>query len=353
MVKKIKIGKKIISTKSPVFIIAEAGVNHNGDLDLALKLIDAAAKAGADAVKFQTFKASQVVTAQGKMAEYQKKNIGKIRSQIEMIRNLEIDDKWYPRLIKHCQDKKIIFLSAPHGHIESADLLKKYGVCAYKIASGDLNNRPLLEYVARFKKPIILSTGMANMREVKEAMSWIKRAGNSKVIVLHCTTNYPCLHSEVNLAAMQTMMKKLNGTLIGYSDHTKDDQTSIMAVLLGARIIERHITLNKELPGPDHKASLNPQEFEKFVSAIRNIPKIMGSSLKNPTKSELQFLPTIRKSIVAKKNIRKGEKLTTENLTVKRPGTGLSPKYFSRILNKTANVDIKQDTLINEQMIDN
>ncbi len=346
MKKTIQIAGKTIYPQSPVFIIAEAGVNHNGRLDLALKLIDAAAKAGADAVKFQTFKAEQVVTAQGEMAEYQKRNIGKTESQIEMIRKLEMGDAWYPHLIKRCQEKKIIFMSAPHGHIESANFLKKFNMTVYKIASGDLVNRPLLEHVARFDKPMIISTGMANMQEIREAIGWIKKAGNKKIVVLHCTTNYPCPPHEVNLAAMQTMMREFPDILVGYSDHTEDDQVATMAVALGACVIEKHLTLDKNLPGPDHLASSDSQEFKMLVEAIRNVPVILGNPIKRPNASELKVIKLIRKSIVSTTSIQKGEKFTENNLTIKRPGNGIPPKHFRTILGQRAKRDIANDVLL-------
>lgn len=347
--KSIKIGRKTISTGSPVFVIAEAGVNHNGRLDLALKLVDAAAEAGADAVKFQTFKAEQVVTAQGEMAEYQKRNIGKTESQIEMIRKLEMGDDWYPPLIKRCKERKIIFMSAPHGHIESADFLKKLDMAVYKIASGDLVNRPLLEHIARFGKPMIISTGMANMHEVKEAIGWIKKAGNHKIIVLHCTINYPCPLAEVNLAAMKTMMREFPDVLIGYSDHTEGSQVATMAVALGACVIEKHLTLDKNLPGPDHKASSNPQEFRQAVEEIRNVPIILGNPVKQPNKSEYNVVKIARKSIATIAPIKKGEKFTENNLTIKRPGNGIPPKHFKTILGQRAKRDITKDVLLRKK----
>lgn len=343
---KIKIGHKLISPAAPVFIIAEAGVNHNGKLGLALKLIDAAANAGADAVKFQTFKAEQVTTAQGEMAEYQKHNLGKTESQIEMIRKLEIRDSWYPTLIKRCRERNIVFMSAPHGHIPSADLLKKFKLPVYKIASGDLTNRPLLEHVARFGKPMVISTGMAELAEVKEAVKWVKTVGNNQIIILHCTTNYPCLPDEVNLAAMQTMARELPGVLTGYSDHTEGSQTSIMAATLGACVLEKHLTLDKSLPGPDHKASADPKEFKKFVQAVRNVRIITGNPQKKPSKREYNVIKIARKSIATITAIKKGEEFTDQNLTIKRPGNGIRPKYLRAILGKKAKRAIANDVLL-------
>lgn len=342
----IKIGSKIISAKSPVFIIAEAGVNHNGRLDLALKLIKAAAQAGADAVKFQTFKAGEVTTAQNKMAEYQKRNIGKKQSQLAMIRELEIPEHWYPKLIKYSQKLGLIFISSPHGHIESADLLRKFKIPAYKIASGDLTNRPLLEHIASFGQPMIISTGMATVPEIEEAVGWIKKAGRPKIAILHCTSNYPCPTEEVNLKAMQTISQKLPGVLIGYSDHTEGYQVSVMATLLGAKIIEKHLTLDKKLAGPDHLASSDLEEFKTLVKAIRQVPVILGKPAKKPTANENKIIAITRKSLITKNPIKKGEKFTSQNLTVKRPGYGLPPKLYKKVLGRTAKRDLASETIL-------
>lgn len=341
---KIKIGNKLIGRNKSVFVIAEAGVNHNGKLNLALKLIDAAKDAGADAVKFQTFKAEDVVTAQGKMAGYQKKNTGKSESQLAMIKKLEIRKGWR-KIANYCKKKNIIFLSSPHGGFNSVDLLESLGVPAFKFGSGELTNLPLLEYAAKLNKPIILGTGMATMEEIKKAISCIKKTGNNKIIVLHCTTNYPCSFNEVNLRAMQTMMRELN-VLTGYSDHTLSTQVPIMAATMDACVIEKHFTLSKKMPGPDHIASLEPEELKKMVSEIRNVEVILGKNKKGPVRSELQYIPLVRKSLVALKNIKKGELLSKNNIGIKRPGTGLAPEMYSRILGKKAKRDVGKDDLI-------
>ncbi len=342
---RVKIRDKLIDLNGPCFIIAEAGVNHNGRLDLALKLVDEAARAGADAVKFQTFKAEQVVTKQGKMAEYQKKNIGKKESQLEMLKKLELKEEFYKPIIRHCKQKNIIFLSTPHGSFEAVDFLQKLDVPAFKFGSADLTNLPVLKYAAKFKKPMILSTGMAIMKEVKEAIKCIRKTGNNKIVVLHSTTNYPCPFNEVNLRAMQIMMKELD-VLVGYSDHASGIQVSLIAVSLGACLIEKHFTLNKSMKGPDHKASIEPKELKEMVKQIRNTEEILGSLIKKPTKSEIPMMKTVRKSIVSLKDIKKGEKFTKNNIGIKRPGTGLEPEYYFTILNKKAKKDIKADELI-------
>lgn len=348
----IKVGKHKIGLNQPVFVIAEAGVNHNGRIDLALKLIDAAVWAGADAIKFQTFRAEQVVTVGGKMAEYQRRNLGTNKSQLAMLKELELKEKHYPELIKRAQKKNIILFSTPHGGSVSVDFLQSLGMPAFKFGSGDLTNLPLLQYTAKFKKPMIISTGMATLAEVKEAVSVIKKAGNNKIIVLHCTTNYPCPLDEVNLRSMQTIMKEIR-TLVGYSDHTSDAQASLMAVTLGACVIEKHFTLGRSLPGPDQKASMEPTEFKQMVEQLKNINSILGSSVKKPAKNELQYLPMVRKSVVAARDILKGEQFTKENLTIKRPGTGLPPRYYFKIIGATAAEDIKIDTLIKKNHFKN
>ena len=347
MVKEIKIDNKLIGGKYPAFVIAEAGVNHNGSLEIALKLVDAAAAAGADAIKFQTFKAEDVVTKAGKMASYQLKNIGKAMSQIEMIKGFELKESFWSLIIDRCKKNKIIFLSTPHGGFHSVDLLQSLGIAAFKIGSGDLTNLPVLKHAASLKKPMILGTGMATLEEVKEAIDCIKSVGNNQIIVLHCTTNYPCPLDEVNLKAMLTMKSKL-GVLVGYSDHTQGIQIPIMAATLGACLVEKHFTLDKNMPGPDHKASLEPNELKNMVDSIRNIPMIFGSEIKKPNVSEMPMIKTVRKSIVATRNIKKGEIFSQQNLSIKRPGTGIHPKHFYKIIGRVAKKNIGDDKLIKE-----
>jgi len=364
MIKKIKIGNKFIGEKEPVFIIAEAGVNHNGKLAAALKLIDAAAAAGVDAVKFQTFRAENVTTGAGEMAEYQKKNIGKNESQLMMLKKLELPEDFYPSLINRCREKKIIFLSAPHGGFQSVDFLENLKIPAFKIGSSDLTNLPLLEYAAKFNKPMIISTGMATLAEARQATEVVKKAGNNNIIVLHCTVNYPCPLNEVNLRAMAKLEKELK-VFVGYSDHTEGIKISIAAVVLGARLIEKHFTLDKNLPGPDHKASLEPAELSELVRQIRKAEKrlaggenpkslikelkvqpSLGSGIKKPFPSELKTMKIGRKSLVARLNISKGTEILGEMLDIKRPGTGLEPKYLKMVVGKIARKNILRDALI-------
>jgi N,N'-diacetyllegionaminate synthase len=350
MNKTIKISGKTIGEKSSCFIIAEAGVNHNGKLDLALKLIDQAASSGADAIKFQTFKAVDVTINQNKMADYQKKNLKYKKNQIEMLRDLELPDSFYPTLIERCKKKRIIFLSTPHGGENSVDFLEKYDLPLYKIGSGDLTNLPFLEYISKKKKPILLSTGMSYLNEVIEAVKIINKF-NKNLVLLHCTTNYPTLLEEVNLKAMQTMQKKLN-VLIGYSDHTSNLFVPSIAVAMGACVIEKHFTLDKSMLGPDHAASIEQGEFKKMVDMIRETEKIMGEGVKKPTKSEIKTAKIARKSIVAIIDIKKGDLLTKKALYIKRPGTGILPKYLNNLIGHQVKGDIPHDSLIRKESVE-
>lgn len=350
MTELIKIADKKVGIGQPVFVIAEGGVNHNSRLDLALRLIDEAAKVGADAIKFQTWRAEQIVTRSGKMADYQKRNTGKEESQFEMLKKLELKEEWYPALIKRAKQKGIILLSTPHGGFESVDLLVKYNFLAFKFGSGDITNLPLLEYAAKFKKPMLISTGMSNMSEVREAVETVRAAGNDKILVFQCTTDYPLALENVNLRAMETIRKEL-GVLVGYSDHTLGEQVPIMAATLGACMIEKHFTLSRKMKGPDQIASTEPDEFAELVVRLRNVPLILGSGIKQSLPIEEQYKKVARKSLVAQQDIKKGEKLTGDNIAVKRPGDGILPKYYKRLLGKVARKDILQDTLLSKDMI--
>jgi N,N'-diacetyllegionaminate synthase len=326
-----------------VFIIAESGVNHNGNINIAKKLIDTAVEAGADAVKFQTFKAENLVTKDAPKAEYQKETTGN-GNQFEMLKKLELSFEDHIILKKYCDEKKIMFLSTPFD-FESVDLLEKINMPIYKISSGDLTNSPLLKYIAKLNKPMIVSTGMANLGEVESAVNAIKETGNGKISLLHCTSNYPTDYVDVNLNAMLTM-KSAFMLPIGYSDHTIGIEVPITAVAIGAKIIEKHFTLDKNLEGPDHKASLNPEEFKQMISGIRNIEKAFGNGIKKCNSSEENTRRVARKSIVAKVDIRKGEIISYENITFKRPANGLSPIFIDEIIGKAAICDIYEDELI-------
>jgi N-acetylneuraminate synthase/N,N'-diacetyllegionaminate synthase len=349
LVRDIKIGSKIIGENKPTFIIAEAGVNHNGDIRKAKKLVDAAKKAGADAVKFQTFKAENLVTETADMADYQIKNIGKKETQLQMLKKLELSHEDFHELKKYCDKKKIIFLSTPHSY-DAIDFLEKI-VPAYKFGSGDLTNIPSLTYTAKKGKPMILGTGMATIEEVKQAVNTIKQKGNNQIIALHCTTNYPTPFEETNLNAIKTMKEKLD-CIIGYSDHTLGTIASIIAVSIGAKVIEKHFTLDKKLPGPDHKASLDPEELTEMIKEIRNTEKILGKSDKKPTEKEKQIMKLVRKSVVAKEDIKRGTRIRESMLIIKRPGTGIPPYKTDKIIGKKAKKDIKQDEILKFDMVE-
>lgn len=327
-----------------VFIIAEAGVNHNGSLELAKKLIDVASKAGADAVKFQSFKAENLVTKKAEKAEYQIKNMNSEESQFQMIKNLELDYKDHNLLKTYAESKNIMFLSSPFD-LESIELLNNLGMEIYKIPSGEITNIPYLRKIGSLKKKVILSTGMATLGEIENAINILQDNGTDDITVLHCNTEYPTTMENVNLTAMNTI-KKAFKVDIGYSDHTLGIEVPIAAVALGARVIEKHFTLDKNMIGPDHKASLEPSELSDMVKAIRNIEVALGNGIKAPTESEIKNKDVARKSIVAKRYIKKGETFTVDNLNIKRPGNGISPLFWDYILGKTAKKDFNEDELI-------
>jgi len=331
------------------FIIAEAGVNHNGSIDIAKKLIDVAVGAGADAVKFQTFKADKVVTATASKAKYQIENTGTDETQFEMLKRLELSIGAHKELFSYCNKKNIIFMSTPFDE-GSADMLDNLGMTIFKIPSGEITNKPLIQHVAGKKKPIILSTGMSYLGEVEKAINWInevwdKLSKKSQLTLLHCTSNYPSKVSDCNLLAMKTMEKSF-GLPVGYSDHTLGIEIPIAAVALGARVIEKHFTLDRNMEGPDHKASLEPGELNNMVKAIRNIEKALGNGQKRPSSSEFQNKAIVRKSIVAAKGIKEGEFFTDENITAKRPGTGICLMEWDKIIGKRAKKDFFVDDLI-------
>lgn len=328
-------------------IIAEAGVNHNGDIAKAKALIDKGAEAGVDFVKFQTFKASNLVTKQAKRAAYQDKNTQDNDSQYEMLKKLELSQAVHQELIDYCTKKGVQFLSTGFD-FESLEFLAGLGITIAKIPSGEITNLPYLRKVATLFPEVILSTGMANITEIKDAVKVLTDNGVSKdkITVLHCNTEYPTPMEDVNLKAMLHIQREL-GVPVGYSDHTLGIEVPIAAVALGATVIEKHFTLDKTLPGPDHKASLEPEELKAMVSAIRNIEKaIGGSGLKEVSKSEAKNKPIARKSIVATKAIKKGDLFSVENLTIKRPGTGISPMQWDEVIGKTAKKDFEEDDLI-------
>ena len=332
-----------------IFIIAEAGVNHNGSIDTAKKLVDAAVLAGADAIKFQTFKAENLVTKNAPKAEYQKLSTGD-GNQFQMLKKLELSIENHLILKKYCEEKNIEFLSTPFD-FESVDLLEKIGVKYYKISSGDLTNIPLLQYVAKLKKPMIVSTGMANLGEVEIAVSAIQKYMNKDLYLLHCTSNYPTRYEDVNLNAMITL-KNAFKLPVGYSDHTVGIEVPIAAVAMGAKVLEKHFTLDRNMEGPDHKASLEPDELKNMVDSIRNIEKAFGDGIKRCNKSEENTRKVARKSIVAGKNLKKGDKLCSDNICFKRPENGVSPIYTNLIINRRLTKDLKKDDLITFDLIE-
>lgn len=321
---------------SHVFIIAEAGVNHNGDIKLAREMIDVAAKTGVDAIKFQTFKAENLVRADAIKAEYQKKSTDEAESQLDMLRKLELSFEDFQNLKNYCSEKKIVFLSSPFD-IESAQFLRSIKMDIFKLPSGEITNVPLLRYVGSLNKKVIISTGMASLGEIEFALHNILDAGTEKanVSILHCNTEYPTPFADVNLKAMCTI-KEAFRVDVGYSDHTDGIEVPIAAVALGAKIIEKHFTLNRQMPGPDHLASLEPDEIKRMVESIRNIEAALGDGRKIPSRSETKNKLIVRKSITAARLISKGERLTSENLTTKRPADGISPIFWDQLLERKA-----------------
>ena len=327
-------------------IIAEAGVNHNGDIKLAKKLIDVAVNAGADFVKFQTFNADRLATHAAKKAEYQAQTTDRNETQHEMLRRLELTPAMHHELIAHCKMRKIGFFSTGFD-IESVDFLASLGQNLFKIPSGEITNLPYLRHIGRLGKPIILSTGMSNMPEIESAIKALEQAGTprSKITVLHCTTEYPTPMCDVNLRAMQSIQTELS-VAIGYSDHTLGIEVAVAAVAMGATVIEKHFTLDRTLPGPDHKASLEPVELKTMVSSIRNIELALGDGVKQLAPSEAKNILVARKSIVASKDIQIGEKFSAENLATKRSGVGISPMRWDEVIGLTANRNYASDELI-------
>jgi len=332
--------------KKKITIILEAGINHNGSLKRAKKMIDIASKAKADYVKFQTFVADELVTKSAPKANYQKNNTKKQETQYMMLKKLELSEKDHIQLIQYCKKKKINFLSSPFS-IKSFNLLRRLGLKIIKIPSGEINNYPYLKYIGKFNKKIIISSGMSNLIEIKDAVKILTRAGTlkSNITVLHCNTEYPSPIQDINLNAMLTIKKKL-GLKVGYSDHSLSRMVPIVATTLGAQIIEKHFTMNKNLPGPDHKASLNPSEVFQMVEDIKEVEKILGSYVKKSTSSEKKNIKIARKSIVAKTSIKKGEKFSEENITTKRPGYGISPMRWNKILHKISNKNYKKNDIL-------
>jgi N,N'-diacetyllegionaminate synthase len=329
---------------SRVFIIAEAGVNHNGSLDLALQLVDAARASGADAVKFQTFRAELLATRSAHKASYQERTTAKEESQFEMLQRLELDAAAHERLIDHCREIGIQFLSSPFDN-QSADLLYKMGVSLFKVPSGEITNFPFLRHLAHMGRPLILSTGMSTIGEVEEAVHVLQTEGASQLTLLHCVTEYPAPYEEVNLRAMQTL-KSAFGLPVGYSDHTPGIEIAVAAAALGAEVIEKHFTLNRSLPGPDHAASLEPVELQQMVASIRHVEVALGTGIKSPAPCELPNISVARKSIVAARALPAGHPLEAGDLDIKRPGNGLAPKFLTALIGRTLRAGLAKDEII-------
>jgi N,N'-diacetyllegionaminate synthase len=331
---------------SNVFIIAEAGVNHNGSLELAKKLIDVAVDAGADAVKFQTFKADKLVSKSAQKAAYQKQTTDAEESLYQMIKKLELDEASHHELIVYCKQKQIPFLSTPFDH-DSIDMLNDFGMPIFKIPSGEITNLPYLRHIGSLGKEVILSTGMADLGEIEDALDVLIQVGVAKesLTVLHATTEYPCPIEEVNLRAMQTIQAAF-GVKVGYSDHTQGIEVPIAAVAMGASVIEKHFTLDRTMEGPDHKASLEPEELKAMVVGIRKISQALGNGIKKPSKSEMKNMQVARKSIVASRIIKAGEIFSEDNITIKRPGNGISPMRWDEMMGQVAQKKYEEDGLI-------
>ncbi|RDI47721.1 N-acetylneuraminate synthase [Falsibacillus pallidus] len=334
----INIGRRIISEESPAYIIAEAGVNHNGSIEMAEKLIKAAYDAGADAVKFQTFKSELLVSKSARKADYQLTNESDGENQFDMLKGLELTYEEFHHLQRVCNSIGIEFLSTPFD-LESAQFLNKLGLHAFKIGSGDLTNLPLLTEIGAFQKPVLLSTGMSNLAEIEEAIHSINHPA---IALFHCTSSYPAPHDELNLLSIQSM-KHAFQKIVGYSDHTSGIEAAVSSVSIGAKIIEKHITLDQLLPGPDHKASLSPEQFAEYTAAIRRTEKMLGDGKKRCMPSEENTRTTARKSIIASLPLSSGDILSPDTLSIKRPGSGIPPKYLPLVIGRKINKDKQAD----------
>jgi N-acetylneuraminate synthase len=342
----ILIGHRPVGPGHPCLVIAEAGVNHNGDPELARQLVDAAADAGAESIKFQTFKADQLAAPQAEKADYQKETTGAGETQVEMLRRLELPEEGHTELQQRAQSRALLFLSSPFDEA-SADFLAELGVPAFKIASGEITNLPLLRHIAALRLPVILSTGMSTLGEVETALAALD---GCKVVLLQCVSNYPARPADVNLLAMDTLRAAF-GVPVGFSDHTLGTEVALAAVALGAAVIEKHLTLDRTLPGPDHRASIEPDEFSRMVGAIRNVEAALGDGLKRPVASEAAVAAVARKSLVAACDLPAGAALTAGSLAIRRPGTGLAPALLGDVVGRIARVAIPAGTPLRWEMI--
>jgi len=347
---KIKIGDRTVGHGSPCFVIAEAGVNHNGSLDMAFQLVDAAVNAGADAVKFQTFIAERIVTRDAPKAVYQKETTGSNESQLQMLKKLELSPQDHRRLQIYCGKQGVIFLSTPFDE-KSADFLEELDIPAFKVPSGEITNLPFLKHVAQKGKPLIVSTGMSSLEEVKSAVAVIRKTGNRDLVLLHCVSAYPADAADANLRAMQTLSTEF-GVPVGYSDHTLGIEVSLAAVATGACVIEKHFTLGRTLPGPDHRASLESAELSVLVRGVRTVEVALGHGRKESTLSEADTAAVARKSIVAACDIPAGTRVTRDLIVMKSPGTGLPSSMLNKLTGRIAIKNIPADTLLSFDLLD-
>ncbi|MFH0954145.1 MAG: N-acetylneuraminate synthase [Verrucomicrobiota bacterium] len=350
MVTHVSIAGRLVGPGQPCFVIAEAGVNHNGDMALARALVDAAAAAGADAVKFQTFRAANIVTREAPQADYQKAHTGIEESQYDMLKRLELTEDAHRELLEYCRARHLLFLSAPFDE-ESADFLDQLQMAAFKVPSGEITNLPFLAHLARKHKPLIVSTGMANEQEVASAVRAVREENNDQLILLHCVSTYPADPSDANLRAMGTLARAFR-VPVGFSDHTLGTEVSLAAVALGACVIEKHFTTDRALPGPDHRASLEPHELSALVKGIRKVESALGHGRKEPVPGEANVASVARKSLVAARSIAAGERLSENMIAVRRPGTGLPPTSRRELIGRRAKVDIPAGALFTREMIE-
>jgi len=345
----VTIGNRRIAQGAPCYVIAEAGVNHNGDVDLGRRMIDAAAAAGADAVKFQTFSADRLAASDAAKADYQMRTTSSSESQYEMLKSLELTTQAHEALMRHCASRNIMFLSSPFDE-DAADLLDAMNVAAFKIPSGEIVNLPFLQYVAAKCRPMILSSGMATLEEVEAAVTAIRAQRNDDIVVLHCVSDYPARPAEVNLRAMATI-RTACGVTVGFSDHTEGDAVALAAVALGACLIEKHFTLDRNLPGPDHLASSEPDELAALVEGIRSVEAALGDGCKEPQPSEMQNRLLMRKSLMAKRDLPAGSTVRQDDLMALRPGTGISPARAPEIIGRRLSVSVRAGSQISWDML--
>lgn len=349
MVRPVLIGRQSVGPDLPCMIIAEAGINHNGSLEMALRLVDAAAEAGADVIKFQTFKSEEVISPLAPKANYQVQTTGSAESQLAMVRKLELSPDAFATLDRHCRERGVVFLSTPFDY-GSVDLLQALAVPAFKISSGDVTNLPFLTYIAKKRKPIILSTGMSNLDEVVTTVETLNSAGNRDLVLLHCVSNYPALASSVNLRAMKTLQERF-AVPVGYSDHTEGIEIPLAAAALGACIVEKHFTLDRSLPGPDHRASLEPHELTALVKGIRTVEAALGDGHKLPTTEEMNTAAVARRSLVAACDLAAGTVLTEAHIAILRPGTGLPPSMLPDLVGRRLRQPVAAGALLAMDML--